>query len=540
MERPDYGVDAYPRRAFLRQAVGGAAAVGAGGLLAACGSSGTGATRASGSPGTATGASPGTPKRGGTLTLASTGGASSDTLDANNCVENVDFARAPQLYDTLMEWDTTYQPIPHLAEEVSANSDATQWTIRLRKGIEFHNGKPLTIDDVLYTFSRIITNKFTAASGLSYMDLKNAKKRDAYTVDIPMTQGYSILDWSLVGDGEMSIVPIGYDPKNPVGTGPFKYESFTPGQQSTFVRNDNYFISGQPYLDKVVIVDYSDEASQVNALLSGSATCADQLSIASVATVNNGGQIAKVWAGPGWVPFTMRVDAAPFNDPNVRTAFRLAVDRPQMQKVVYGGYGLIGNDIFGITDPEYDHSLPQRQYDPEQAKSLLKKAGHDGLTVQLVTSDIATGAIESATVLKQQAAAAGITINLNNVTSTTFFGPNYLKWSFAQDWWDGYPYLRQCGYSMVPGAPWDETHWATSSYAPRYLSLYRQALAQPDTAKQADIVHEMQKMDYDFGGYIIPAFKPVIVGQSKSLRGVVDQKTGAPWIEYRFRSLWLD
>jgi peptide/nickel transport system substrate-binding protein len=519
------------RRDFLRHAAGGTAILGAGGLLAACGSSSS-----SSAPSVAPSARP---KRGGTLTLASSGGISADTLDGDNSLETLDFARAPQLYDTLMEVDANFVPQLHMADEVTPNADATEWTIRVRKGVEFHNGKPLTIDDVLYTFQRIITNSFSAALGFAYMDLKNARKLDSYTVRIPMTAGYSILDWSLVGNGETSIVPEGYDPKQPVGTGPFKYESFTPGTQSTFTRNPNYFISGEPYLDKVVIVDYADETSQLNALLSGQATCCDQLSIASVNTIRSGGSVAKIWPGPGWVPFTMRLDMPPFNDPNVRMAMRLVVDRPQMQKLVYGGYGFLGNDIFGRTDPEYDAAIPQRHQDIAQAKYLLKKAGQEGLTTTLVTAPIRTGAVQMAQVLKQQASAAGMTINLNSITSTAFFGPDYLKWTFAQDWWSGYPYLRQAGYSMVPGSPWDETHWDTSPYGARYLSIYKQALATVDKAKQAALVHEMMLMDWNDGGYVIPAFNPVIVGQSPSLQGAVNQTSGDPWIEYRFRTMWL-
>jgi peptide/nickel transport system substrate-binding protein len=522
------------RRDFLRHAAGGSAVIGVGGLLAACGSSGP-----SSAPKASSSGSSGKPKKGGTLTLASSGGSSADTLDGNNCLETLDFARAPQLYDTLMEVSADFVPQLHLADEVTPNADATEWTIRVRKGVEFHNGKPLTIDDVLFTFHRILANKYSGALGLVYMNLKHAKKLDKYTVRIPMTAGYSILDWSLAGNGEMSIVPVGYDPKHPVGTGPFKYQSFTPGTQSKFTRNPNYFVSGQPYLDEVVIIDYADETSQVNALLSGQATCADQLSIASVATVQSGGKVAKIWPGPGWVPFTMRLDQAPFNDPNVRMAMRLVVDRPKLQQLVYGGHGFLGNDIFGRADPEYDTGIPQRHQDIAKAKFLLKKAGKEGLTTTLVTAPIRTGAVQAAQVLKQQAAAAGITINLSSITSTAFFGPNYLKWTFAQDWWSGYPYLRQAGYSMVPGAPWDETHWDTSPYGARYLSLYKQALRTPDKAKQTAIAHEMQLMDYYYGGYIIPVFNPIIVGQSPSLAGVVSQKAGDPWIEYRFRQMWL-
>jgi peptide/nickel transport system substrate-binding protein len=520
------------RRDFFRHTAGGAAVLGVGGLLAACGSSSSSAPSASASAAAK-------PKRGGTIKLASTGGGSADTLDGNNCVTNLDFARAPQLYDTLLEVDPNFIPRLHLAEELSSNAGATEWTIRVRKGVEFHNGKPLTIDDVLYTFNRIVKNKYSAASGLASFDLKNAKKLDQYTVRIPMTAPYSIVPITLVGNGEISIVPIGYDPKKPVGTGPFKYESFTPGTQSTFTRNPNYFISGEPYADKVVIVDYSDETSQVNALLSDQATCVDQLSVASVDAIKSGGKVAKIWVGPGWVPFTMRLDVAPFNDVNVRQAMRLVIDRPELQRVVYGGYGYLGNDIFARTDPEYDTAIPQRHQDIAQAKSLLKKSGHEGLTVTLVTAPVKSGAVEMAQVLKQQAAAAGITVNLDSITSGEFYGPNYLKWTFAQDWWSGYPYLRQAGYSMVPGAPWDECHWSTSPYGSKYLSLYKQALSTVDKTKQTGLVHEMMMMDWNYGGYIIPAFNPVIVGQSPSLQGAVNQKSGDPWIEWRFRQLWL-
>ncbi len=235
----------------------------------------------------------------------------------------------------------------------------------------------------------------------------------------------------------------------------------------------------------------------------------------------------------------MRVDQAPFNDVRVRQAMRLLMDRDQIRELVFGGYGELGNDVFGINQVDYDTALPQRTQDIEQAKSLLSAAGHSNFTTTLVTAPIKTGAVQMATVFKQQAAQAGVTINLNSITSGAFFGPNYLKWTFAQDWWSGYPYMRQVGYSMVPGAPWDETHWATSQYGAAYLSLYNQALKTVDPTMQAELAAEMQKMDYDEGGYIIPVFNPIIVGQANNVQGAGAQKTGNPWIQYQLRSLWF-
>jgi peptide/nickel transport system substrate-binding protein len=434
-------------------------------------------------------------------------------------------------------------PKPALAEEVTSNKDATKWTIRVKKGIQFHNGKTLDIDDVLFTFNRIVKNQLSGAAGLAFMNLKDARKLDSRTVEIPMKRGYSILPLSLVADGEMSIVPVGYNPKKPIGTGPFRMNTkkayFSPGRESLFERNNHYWRSGEPYFDAVQITEYQDEDSQVNALESKQADCADQLSYASVAPLKNAGMVVKIWSGPGWIPFTMRLDKKPFNDVNVRNAIRYATDRELIRKEVFGGYGTIGNDVFGIDQPDYDKALPQRHYDPERAKSLLKKAGHDKLHVKLVTANIKTGATTMAQVLKQSAGPANIDISLDLVTGTVFFGPNYLKWTFAQDWWSGYPYLRQAGYSMVNGAPWDETHWNTSKYYSKYFKLYEEALKTVNAAKQADIVHEMMKMDWEEGGYIIPVFNPIIVGQDKKLSGAANQKTGDPWVQYQFRSLWF-
>lgn len=532
------------RREFLQRSLGGAAALGVGGFLA---DRGLDPRERAGHTGEARRgeevAHRSKPKRGGTLRLATSGGSSSDTLDANACVNNADFARAPQLYDTLMEFDANAVPKLALADEVTPNKTATEWTIRVRKGVEFHDGKPLDIDDVLFTFNRIVKGSLSGAAGLAFMNLKDAKKLDSRTVRIPMKKGYSILPLSLVGDGEMSIVPVGYDPKKPIGTGAFRMNSkkayFSPGRESLFERNDHYWRSGQPYFDAVQITEYTSEQAQVDAMESNQADCCDQLSIQSIAPLKNAGLVVKIWGGPGWVPFTMRLDKKPFNDVNVRNALRYACDREQMRRNVYGGYGLIGNDVFGIDQPDYDKALTQRKYDPKRAKALLKKAGHDKLNVTLVTSPIKTGAVELATVFKQNAAAAGINITLKKVNSTVFFGPNYLKWTFAQDWWSGYPYLRQAGYSMVTGAPWDETHWNASPYYAKYFKLYEQALKTVDAAKQTDIVHELMKMDWEEGGYIIPVFNPIIVGQSKKLSGVTNQKDGDPWIQYQFRSLWF-
>ena len=144
-----------------------------------------------------------------------------------------------------------------------------------------------------------------------------------------------------------------------------------------------------------------------------------------------------------WQPFTMRIDQKPFNDPKVRQAFRLIVDRQAMVDQAYAGFGRIGNDMYAPFDPGYPSDLPQRAQDLEQAKSLLQQAGYNNdLVVELTTSEaIGSAAVPAAQVFAEQAKGAGVTVNVNKVDSSVFYGDNYLKWTFSQDFWYTRNYL---------------------------------------------------------------------------------------------------
>ena len=114
------------------------------------------------------------------------------------------------------------------------------------------------------------------------------------------------------------------------------------------------------------------------------------------------------------VPIYMAVDLDPFQDVRVRQAMRLIADRPALVEAAQAGFGVVGNDVFGYRQPDYNTDLPQRTQDIEQAKSLLKAAGKSDLRVTLYSSTVAPGMLESATAFAQQAKAAGVTVKVNN------------------------------------------------------------------------------------------------------------------------------
>jgi peptide/nickel transport system substrate-binding protein len=525
-DRHGQALDSLGRRQFLRGVTAAGALAGAGGFLAACSSNGPG-TGASATP-TKTGA----PRTGGNLQVGLTGGSGSDTLDPHKGLTYLDTARAQCLYQPLLQLNPKAQTEFVLAEEISPHGSTSKWVIRLRPGITFHDGKPLTADDVIFTLRRILNPKapLTGSTPLGPVDATGLRALDKRTVLVPMMSPYGSFIDQLAYWYYLYIVPAGFNPKQPNGTGPFKYKSFTPGQRSVFVRNANYWKSGLPYVDSVTIIDFSDSASMQNALTTGVIHGAGALEGPQITALKSSPGIRTVASHTGAItPFTMRVDQAPFNDVRVRQAMRLLVNRPQLIASALNGFATLGSDVSSPYDPNYDTSL-HRELDVGQAKHLLKQAGHENLTVQLVTSPVATGTTAMATVLQQQAKAAGVTINLRTVDPSTFFGPSYLHWTFSQDFYNYSPYLAQVAQSLLPTSPFNETHW----HLPHYIDLYHQANATASASTRKQIEHEMQLIDFNEGGYIIPAFIDALDAYSTKITGYSAARVGQPLSDFDF------
>jgi peptide/nickel transport system substrate-binding protein len=381
---------------------------------------------------------------------------------------------------------------------------------------------------------------FGGAAIQGSIDPNGLKKLDKYTVRMHLLRkDANLLDE--LAQYTCNIVPVGYNrwPAKQIGTGPYMLKSFTPGQRSVHVRNPNYWRHGQPYFDQVVVIDFPDDTARVNALLAGQVDAITDVPPAQVAVIN-GHSNTHVLESPSanWTPICMRVDQAPFTDVRVRQAFRLIANRPQMVAQALSGHGHIGNDLYGPFDELYDRALPQRHQDIEKAKSLLKAAGQSGLTIDLNSTNGALGQNEGALVFAQQAKAAGVNINVKQLDSGAFYGDQYLKWVFSTDFWGSRNYLSQVASCAIPTAPFNETHWNN----PTFNALYTQALATVDEQKRAAIVHEMQTMEYDNGGYIIWGFSTLLDGYSKKVQGFHSNDRGILPLNgfgYGYRTIWF-
>jgi peptide/nickel transport system substrate-binding protein len=540
---PDAGIDLDRLSLSRRELLMGAGGVLLAGGLAACG--GGGASSGGGSGGSS--APAGTPKKGGNFRLGVTGGGASDIIDGQSIVTKPDQARLIGSWETLMTYDEDYKlGTDGLAEEVDS-SVAGQVDVRIRSGIEFHNGKTLTADDVIYSIQRILNPKegLFGAAGLGSVDPKGLKKMDANTVRITLKQPDSTIPDQL-GQYFNGIVPVGYERKGPlkwVGTGPYKVQSFTAGQQSVAVRNPNYWrpASDGPWFDQVTVTDFADSAAQVNALLAGQIDAITDIPFAQIDTAKAQGISILEGDGGGWLPLCMAIDMDPFTDVRVRQAFRLMADRQALLEQVLSGHGRVANDLFAPFDACYSSDLAQREQDIEQAKSLLKSAGKDGMTVDLHTTNGAAGMVDSANVFAAQCKAAGVTVNVKN--DPNYYGDQYLKLAFSVDFWGTRGYLPQVGLGMLPPpCPYNETHWPPKSgEGSDYISLYQQALKETDATKRCDIIHEMQKAEYEVGGYIIPFFNNLVDAHSSKVQGFKVSKAtlNLDTFGHGFRTIWF-
>ena len=540
---PEAGVDIDRLSLSRRELLVGAGGVLLAGGLAACGSSGSSSSAASGGGSTPAG----TPKKGGNFRLGVTGGGASDIIDGQSIVTKPDQTRLIGSWETLMTYNEDYVlGTDGLAEEVDSSVPG-QVDVRLRSGIEFHNGKTLTADDVIYSIKRILNPKegLFGAAGLASVDPSKLQKMDANTVRIGLKQPDSTIPDQL-GQYFNGIVPVGYERKGAlkwVGTGPYKIQSFTPGQQSVAVRNENYWrpASDGPWFDQVTVTDFADSAAQVNALMAGQLDAITDIPFAQIDTAKAQGIAILEGTGGGWLPLCMAIDMDPFTDVKVRQAFRLMADRQAMLEQVLSGHGSVANDIFSPFDACYSSDLAQREQDIEQAKSLLKSAGQDGMTVDLHTTNGAAGMVDSANVFASQCKAAGVTVNVKN--DPNYYGDQYLKLPFSVDFWGTRGYLPQVGLGMLPPpCPYNETHWPPKSgEGADYISLYQQALKETDPTKRCDIIHEMQKAEYDVGGYIIPFFNNLVDAHSAKVEGFKVSKAtlNLDTFGHGYRTIWF-
>lgn len=474
------------------------------------------------------------PRRGGRVRFGIINDDPGGSLDVHKPSSPGSIIRGFALYSKLWEWSEEMTPRLALAEEAEPNGDASSWTIRLKKGLEFHNGKTITADDVVFSARRLTDPALASPyAGLVHpLDRTRIEKLDERTVRIHAKPGLGYLQLADTWVNFGGIVPVDYHPvTNPVGAGPYKLKEFRPGQRSLFTRFENYYKPGRPYADELEIIDFKDETSRVAAIQSGQIDMAYAIAPELKRLITQGSQVQLVTSKTyGWQSFYLNLAKEPFRDERVRRAFRLLANREQLVQRVLNGEGRVANDLYSPQDPTFNGDIAQRPYDLAEAKSLLKSAGAESLKLEIV----ANGAgVSSATVFAEQAKLAGVELRVKKVDLATYNGPELRNWALSTGSSLGQSFLCTGLNHDAPTAVANRTNFAD----PRFGELFQQASKTPDLSARKALVREAQQIQHERGGMLIWGFFNVLDAVSNRLGGVTPEHSHFP--TWRFEKVWL-
>lgn len=463
------------------------------------------------------GAEAATPGKGGRLRMGVGAGSTADTLDPANADNSFTQVLALTRLSTLTEVMPDGSLGPQVAKSWEASADARTWLFDIERGVTFHNGKDLTLDDIIASINHHRGEESKSAAKV-IVDEIDGLKADGGKLVVTLKTGNADFPY-LLSDQHIAMLPSRdgkVDALSGVGTGPFILESFDAGVRAVVRRNPDYFRDGLPHFDSVEMLAIADVVARTTALKTGEIDIMDRCDLKTVHLLKRDPNLV-VSAVEGMQHYTipMNTTVAPFDDNDVRLALKYAIDREQLLKTVLLGYGSVGNDNPVSPNNRYYLELPRRAYDPEKARFHLKKAGLNSLKVDLSASDAAfSGCVDTAILYKEHAAKAGIDINVVREPADGYWSNVWMKkpWSFS--YWGGRPVEDQLfttGYKA--GAPWNESFWAND----RFNELLLAAKAELDTGKRRGMYGEMQELVHHQGGTVIPLFASYVGAHSKKL-----------------------
>lgn len=476
------------------------------------------------------------PQRGGTLRVAFPGTPTSLDPALFAVYEDWNIARA--IYEPLVRLDENLELQPGLATSWEAAEDRLSWTFTLREGVTFHDGSPFGSEDVVYTFERGLDPDFGSEIGVVLGTITAVEAVDDLTMRFDLSKPSA--DFPVL----MSYAYTGIVPRNrssedlaaePVGTGPFRFAEYTPGERLRLVRNDTYWQPDLPYLDALEHFYISEPTTGIEALNSGVVDVIWNLTIENVALVEVNSDLELLETMDFiYQPIVMQVNQSPLNDERVREALKLCVDRAGMLQVVFQGRGVIGNDQPVPPWHRFFADIPPREQDIERARELLTEAGYaDGLTLEMATSAARPGMVEIAVAFQEMAQHAGITINLERLPTDTYWG-DYLSYPLAVSFWS---YESPSIAALLRAVYHSDASYNETGYTNSKLDeLIEQAEQEPDEETRAQMYAQVQQILSDDGGEITAFLRPLFAARKAAVQDValiggalVDMS--AAWIE---------
>ena len=457
------------------------------------------------------------PKRGGHARFGIGDGHTSDSLDPatthNSFMDIINHTTGSYLVEIMPDGKLGGE----LAESWQAEPGAKRWVFKLRKGIEFHNGKTLTASDVVASINhhRGESSKSGGKSLLSGIDKITA---DGDNVVFDLTGGnadfaYIMTDYHFVilpSDGEGKI------DWSKGGTGAYRLEEFVPGVSAKLKRFENFFRNDRAFFDTGEMRAILDATARSNALMAGEIDVLHDLSPVLVDLLKSNPDISvQSIPSSSHVTLPMRNSAKPFDNKDVRLALKHAIDRQALIDTIMRGQGTLGNDHPVGQNMPYWADIEQRAYDADKAKFHLKQAGLSDLKVELFGSEAAfAGATDACLLFAEQARKAGIEITVNKAPSDGYWSNVWNKEPFCITLWVARPtpdMIFSAAYAS--GVDWNESQFSSEKFDQMLVA----ARSELDEAKRAEMYREMQQIVRDDGNSIVPMFQNQVFALSSKV-----------------------
>ena len=471
-----------------------------------------------------------TPKKGGHFRVGEDDGNTTDTLDPALYQGQFEISMSHTHRNYLTEITPENVVGPELAESWDASDDATVWQLKLRKGVEFHDGKPFTSEDVVDSLNHHRGEDTKSAAKALLETVTDVKADDKHSVTVTLNSGSADFPYVLT-DYHMTMLPSdgagGVKWQKGEGTGGYVLKEFDPGVRATFERFPNYWKEGRAHFDSIELLVIPDVNARQTALKTGDLDAMIELDLKTAHLLGRDPNVVVVEVPSGThVTMAMHVDVPPFDNNDVRLALKLALDREQALQKILKGHGTLGNDHpIGQVLPYHASNLEQRLYDPEKAKWHLKQAGAEGLKVSFSASDVPLpGGVDLAVLYQENAKLAGIEIDVVREPNDGYWSDVWLVKPFSLVSWGQRP-TPDVMFSLAyaADAAWNETHFKD----PRFNELLVQARAELDDAKRTQMYGEMQQILRDEGGTIVPFFRNYVYAHRSNV--MHDEQLSGNW-----------
>ena len=490
-----HDVPALHRRSFLKYtgALGAAAAVSA--SLSAC-SSGPQSTNETGEGG----------GRDRTLT-AVIGYGNDGSRDPTQTASAFCMAANNHIYEGLLDTDPiSREPYAALATQVPADPNATTWKFTLRAGAKFHDGKPVTADDVVFVFDRILDpDTQTLAKGFFASWLKEVRKVDAQNVELvlkfPFPDGLSRLTLAKIMPKHVFSQPGAWEDAikgRAIGSGPYRQTAHHPKSNTTFEAFADYNGPRKPAFRKMnwlTIVDAAPRVARISGASAG-AEIADNIPYANIQQLESGGLTVAGGAGMNNLFLMFNTNHKPFDDVRVRQALHYAIDTGKMIEVALKGHGKASSSFLNEGNPSYRRAKTVYDYDPDKAKALLKAAGVSGLEIEILAVNV-SWIVDCLPTVKASWDAVGVRTTLSPQETTAVFTKMDQKQDYQVVAAASNP--NQFGldadlimhYNYGPENLWMQyTRWADDSVAKALFKDMDRATREPDAEKKKTMVQD--------------------------------------------------